>query len=94
MDAEGLTVRVVGIGASAGGIESLNGFFQETPADTGLAFVVIQHLDPNQPSHMAALLSKYTKMNVVVAEDGATVHANHVYTIPPNKFRIFCISSG
>jgi two-component system, chemotaxis family, CheB/CheR fusion protein len=79
-------VRIVGIGASAGGIQSLREFFEETPADTGLAFVVIQHLDPKQPSHMAGLLSKYTKMKVAVAEDGLAVHANHVYTIPPNKF--------
>ena len=56
------------------------------PADTGLAFVVIQHLDPHQPSQMAALLSKFTGMKVAVAEDGATVYANHVYTIPPGKF--------
>jgi two-component system, chemotaxis family, CheB/CheR fusion protein len=79
-------VRIVGIGASAGGIESLKELFEEMPADTGLAFVVIQHLDPKQPSHMAGLLSKYTKMKVAVAENGLAVHANHVYTIPPNKF--------
>jgi two-component system CheB/CheR fusion protein len=79
-------VRIVGIGASAGGIESLKEFFEVAPADTGLAFVVIQHLDPKQPSHMAGLLSKYTKMKVAVAENGLAVHANHVYTIPPNRF--------
>lgn len=86
MDDPASNVRIVGIGASAGGIESLKEFFDETPADTGLAFVVIQHLDPKQPSHMAALLSKYTKMKVTAAEDGLAVHANQVYTIPPNKF--------
>src|SRR4030095_12393287 len=79
-------VRIVGIGASAGGIESLKELCGEMPADTGLAFVVIQHLDPKQPSHMAGLLSRSTKMKVAVAEDGAVVHANQVYTIPPNKF--------
>ena len=79
-------MRIVGIGASAGGIESLKDFFEEMPADTGLAFVVIQHLDPNQPSHMAGLLSKFTEMKVAVAEDRLAVHANRVYTIPPNKF--------
>ncbi len=47
-------MRVVGIGASAGGIEALSEFFDATPADTGFAFVVIQHLDPTQPSYMAA----------------------------------------
>ena len=56
------------------------------PADTGLAFVLVQHLDPNQPSHMPGLLSKLTKMKVAAAEDGLAVNANSVYTIPPNKF--------
>ena len=79
-------VRIVAIGASAGGIEALKEFFDETPADTGLAFVVIQHLDPNQPSHMAGLLAKFTAMKVTPAEDGAAVRANSVYTIPPGKF--------
>ena len=86
VDIELSSVRIVGIGASAGGIESLREFFDEVPADTGLGFVVIQHLDPNQPSQMASLLSKSTGMNVAQAKDGATVRANHVYTIPPNKF--------
>lgn len=80
------SVRIVGIGASAGGIESLKEFFDKMPADTGLSFVVIQHLDPKQPSHMSVLLSKYTDMKVAQAEDGSAVHANQVYTIPPNKF--------
>src|SRR5688572_3334057 len=79
-------VRIVGIGASAGGIESLKEFFDEMPADTGLAFVVIQHLDSNQPSQMAALLAKFTGMKVAPSEDGLAVQANHIYTIPPNKF--------
>jgi two-component system CheB/CheR fusion protein len=79
-------VRVVGLGASAGGIEPLKEFFAVTPVDTGLAFVVIQHLNPTQPSHMAGLLSKYTDMKVAAAEQSATIHANRVYTIPPNKF--------
>ncbi|HXV49040.1 MAG TPA: CheR family methyltransferase, partial [Candidatus Binatia bacterium] len=86
MNDQASNVRIVGIGASAGGIEVLKEFFEQMPADTGLAFVVIQHLDPKQPSHMAGLLSKYTKMKVAVAEDGLAVHANRVYTIPPNKF--------
>ncbi len=86
MESRDSNVCIVGIGASAGGIESLREFFDEVPADTGLAFVVIQHLNPNQPSQMAALLSRCTDMKVVQAEDGATVTANHVYTIPPGKF--------
>lgn len=85
-DTEISSVRVVGIGASAGGIDALREFFEATPADTGLAFVVIQHLDPNQPSHMADLLSRYTGMKVAAVEHSQKVRADHVYTIPPNKF--------
>jgi two-component system, chemotaxis family, CheB/CheR fusion protein len=86
VDTELSSVRIVGIGASAGGIEVLKEFFDEMPAGNRLAFVVIQHLDPNQPSQMASLLSKSARMNVAQAEHGATVCANHIYTIPPNKF--------
>lgn len=86
MDDRASNVRIVGVGASAGGIESLKEFFEKMPADTGLAFVVIQHLDPKQPSHMAGVLSRSTEMKVAVSEDGRAVQANHVYTIPPNKF--------
>ncbi|HXV81015.1 MAG TPA: chemotaxis protein CheB, partial [Candidatus Binatia bacterium] len=86
MDAESRNMRLVAIGASAGGIEALREFFDATPADTGLAFVVIQHLDPSQPSHMANLLSRYTEMKVSEVEDGTAVQANHVYTIPSNRF--------
>jgi two-component system CheB/CheR fusion protein len=78
MDDRASKVRIVGVGASAGGIESLKEFLEEMPADTGLAFVVIQHLDPKQPSHMAGLLSRSTEMKAAVAEDGLAVRANHV----------------
>jgi CheB methylesterase len=84
--AETPNVRVIGIGASAGGIEALREFFDATPTDTGLAFAVVQHLDPSQPSHMAGLLSRYTEMEVSEVEDGTAVQANHVYTIPSNTF--------
>jgi two-component system CheB/CheR fusion protein len=86
MHAEALSVRVVGIGASAGGIDSLREFFSEMPTDSGLAFVVVQHLDPNHASYMAGLLAKQTKMTVAEAQDGSPIQANRVYTIPPNKF--------
>jgi chemotaxis response regulator CheB len=56
------------------------------PADSGAAFVVIQHLDHNHVSYMADLLAKCTEMTVVQAEDGMPVEANSVYTIPPNRF--------
>ncbi|MBI4523060.1 MAG: PAS domain-containing protein [Deltaproteobacteria bacterium] len=86
MNAEGSTIRVVGIGASAGGMDALKEFFAEMPSASGLAFVVIQHLDPAHVSYMAGLLAKCTAMNVVQAEDRIPVEADCVYTIPPGKF--------
>jgi two-component system, chemotaxis family, CheB/CheR fusion protein len=79
-------VRVVGIGASAGGIDALKDFFAAMPADTGMAFVVIQHLDPDHVSYMAGLLARHITIAVAQAEDGMEVRANSVYTIPPNTF--------
>jgi two-component system, chemotaxis family, CheB/CheR fusion protein len=78
-------VRVVGIGASAGGVDALKDLLQATPKDTGIAFVIVQHLDPHQVSHMPSVLAKYTDMAVHQA-DCISVEANSVYTIPPNKF--------
>jgi two-component system CheB/CheR fusion protein len=86
MDTQGSDLIVVGIGTSAGGLESLKEFFSAMPGDSDLAFVVIQHLDPNHVSYMADLLAKCTEMIVVQAEDGMPVKANSVYTIPPNRF--------
>src|SRR3989338_8684426 len=77
---------VVGIGASPGGLEALEQFFNNTPPDTGLAFVVVQHLDPEHRSMMVDLLKRYTAMKVFQAEDGMRVKPNCVYVIPPNKF--------
>jgi two-component system CheB/CheR fusion protein len=77
---------VVGIGASAGGLETLKEFFEAMPADGGMAFVVIQHLDPDYKSQMAELLASHTAMKVVMAEDGLQVEPNAVYLIPPNKY--------
>ncbi len=79
-------VQVVGIGASAGGIDALKEFFSEMPNDSGFAFVVIQHLDPDHVSYMASLLTRCTEMKVVQAEDEMLIAANCVYTIPPGKF--------
>ena len=76
---------VVGLGASAGGLEALGSFFDAMPADSGMAFVVIQHLSPAHKSMMAELLSRHTRMPVCQAEDGATAEPNHVYLIPPKK---------
>lgn len=76
---------VVGIGASAGGLEALETFFRNMPAVSGLAFVVVQHLSPDYKSLMLELLSKHTKMKIFRAEDGMKVEANCVYLIPPKK---------
>ena len=84
MNREGSSIQVVGIGASAGGLDALKDFFVAMPADNGMAFVVIQHLDPAHVSYMAGLLAKHTTMAVTPAEDGVEVRANSVYTIPPN----------
>ena len=74
---------VVGIGASAGGLEAIREFFSGFGSDSDLAFVVIQHLDPNHESLMAELMERYTPMEVRQAAGGETLEANHVYVIPP-----------
>jgi PAS domain S-box-containing protein len=75
---------VVGMVASAGGLEAFKQFFQAMPADSGIAFVLIPHLDPKHESLMAPLLDKQTAMPVVEARDGQRLEADHVYVIPPN----------
>lgn len=75
----------VGIGASAGGLEAIECFFKNMPADSGLAFIVVQHLSPDYKSLMVELLSKKTEMKVLRAENGMKVEKNHVYLIPPKK---------
>ncbi|MBK5102663.1 MAG: PAS domain-containing protein [Burkholderiales bacterium] len=77
---------VAAIGASAGGFEAIRTFLDTMPADSGIAFVVIQHLHPTQKSLAAELFGKRTSMPVVQAEDGMRVEPNHVYTIPPNTY--------
>ena len=76
---------IVGIGASAGGLEALEQFFENTPEHSGMAFVVIQHLDPNHIGIMPELLQRITKMKVFQATDALKVKPNCVYVIPPNK---------
>lgn len=77
---------VAGIGASAGGLDAFKRFFGAMPADSGVAFVLIPHLDPKHESLMVELLARYTKMPVVEATDGMAVEANRVHIIPPNKY--------
>ncbi|MCS3923416.1 chemotaxis protein CheB [Methanosalsum natronophilum] len=76
---------IVGIGASAGGLEAIESLFDRMPQDTGMAFVVVQHLSPDYKSLMVELLSKRTSMKVSRAEDGMIVEPNNVYLIPPKK---------
>ncbi len=76
---------VVGIGASAGGVEALSKFFDAMPPDSGAAFVIVLHLDPTRESQMAHVLSSYTKMTVVQVADDMPIHANSVYVIAPDK---------
>jgi two-component system CheB/CheR fusion protein len=84
-DSRVLPSFVVGIGASAGGLESLEKLFQNLPADTGMAFVIIQHLSPDFKSMMYELLARDTKMQIHRVEDGMQIEANHVYLLPPKK---------
>jgi len=76
---------IVGIGASAGGLEALELFFGNVPKNCGIAFVVIQHLDPNHIGIMPELLQRTTEMKVMQVTDHLQVKPNHVYVIPPNK---------
>lgn len=80
-----VVVPVVGIGASAGGLEALEAFFGGVPADSGLGFVVVQHLDPTHDTILAELLQRRTTMPVAEATDNTTVEPDHVYVIPPNR---------
>ena len=75
--------RIVGIGASAGGLEAFTELLSYLPADTGMAFVLIQHLDPSHDSHLTQLLSKATTMPVSEVKGETRAEANHVYAIPP-----------
>src|SRR5712691_2687787 len=74
---------VVGIGASAGGIEAVKQVLQALPVDTGMAFVLVQHLDPTHASMLTEILSRTTTMSVSEVTDQMAVEPNHVYVIPP-----------
>ena len=76
---------VVGIGASAGGLEALEQFLSHVPEKSGMAYVVIQHLDPTQKGMLPELLQRITKMKVYLAKEGLSVQPDCVYVIPPNK---------
>lgn len=85
MSEAGLDFYTVGIGASAGGLEALQRFFHQIPANVNVAFVVIQHLSPDYESHMVDLLAKQATLPVLEATDGMSVKPNHIYLIPRRK---------
>jgi len=76
---------IVGIGASAGGLEALELFLGKVPELSGMAFVIVQHLDPTHKGMMAELLQRTTAMQVVQVKDRTRVQPDCVYVIPPNK---------
>jgi len=80
------TFPIVGIGASAGGIEAFSQVLEHLPADTGMAFVFIQHLHPGYESALTEILARQTSMAVVEADDDLKVEPNHVYVIPPSSY--------
>jgi two-component system CheB/CheR fusion protein len=77
-------LSIVGIGTSAGGLEALEVFFARVPVKSGLAYIVVQHLNPSQKSMLAELLQRVTALSVREASEQMLVEANHVYVIPPN----------
>jgi two-component system CheB/CheR fusion protein len=83
---------IVGIGASAGGIQALEAFFSGLPADCDLAIIVVTHLSPDRESLLHEVISRYTPLPVVVAEHNQRVEANHVYVMPQNA--ILSIEKG
>src|SRR5437870_1661617 len=81
---ERTTLPVVGIGASAGGLEAFSQLLRELPADTGMAFVLVQHLDPKHESRLPDVLSRTTMMPVIAITDRLRAEPDHVYVIPSN----------
>lgn len=80
-----MSFSIVAIGASAGGLEAYTELFHILPPDTGMAFVVIQHLDPSHHSMLTELIGKATKMPVEEVKSGVAIRPNHIYVIPPNR---------
>jgi len=82
-EGEGGPFPIVGIGMSAGGLEVATEFLKAMPPDSGMGFVIVQHLEPTRKSLLAELLGKHTQMPVIEVGDGMVVQANHVYVIVP-----------
>ena len=85
---ESAAFPIVGIGASAGGLEALRQFLSHLPADTGMAFVIVQHLDPTHQSMLPEILARATSMPVQEVADNARVEPQRVYVIPPGKLLV------
>jgi two-component system CheB/CheR fusion protein len=76
---------IIGIGASAGGLEAYQRFFSQMPPDSGMAFVIVQHLDPARHSSVPDILTRFTRMPIRETTNGMPVKPNSIYLIPPNK---------
>ena len=76
---------IVGIGASAGGLEAFTRLIRSLPDNTGMAFVLVQHLDPSHESKLPQLLGRVTNLPVLEVNDNTRVQPDHVYVIPPNR---------
>jgi chemotaxis response regulator CheB len=75
---------IVGIGGSAGGLNAYKALLDALPSNTGMAFVIVSHINPTAHSQLVQILSRHTKMTVMLASTGMPIRANHVYVIPPN----------
>src|SRR5262245_54746337 len=75
---------IVGIGASAGGLDALERLLKRIPGESGMAFLIVQHLDPKHESRLTEILARATTLPVSEVQDGMRVRPDHVYVIPPN----------
>ena len=75
---------IVGIGGSAGALNAYKAFLEALTSNTGMAFVIISHMNPTASSQLAKILSLHTRMSVIVPSDATPIRANHVYVIPPD----------
>jgi two-component system, chemotaxis family, CheB/CheR fusion protein len=80
-----MSFPVVGVGASAGGLEAFSELLANLPPDTGMAFLLVQHLDPTHSSFLVEILSKRTRMPIEEAREGVEIQPDHVYVLPPNS---------
>ena len=85
MDTKKIDFPIVGIGASAGGLEALVSFLGNVPENCGLAFIIVQHMEPKRKDILVGLLQSATHMKVVQVNENTYVEPNCVYVIPPNK---------